>query len=44
MNSFSRVALTRRDTQQAIYEAENDINLLEIDDLATLKKSLLSDV
>lgn len=32
------------DTQQAIYEAENNINLTKIDDLAALKKSLLSDV
>ena len=32
------------DIQQAIYEAENNVNLIEIDDLAALKKSLLSDV
>ncbi len=32
------------ETKQAIYEAEHDINLGEIDDLDTFKKSMISDV
>ena len=31
-------------TQQAIYEAENNIGLTKIDDLTAFKKSLVSDV
>ena len=32
------------DTQQAIHEAEHNVDLTKIDDLSTYKKSLLSDV
>lgn len=36
--------IPNEETKQAIYEAENNINLTEIKDLMALKKSLMSDV
>ena len=36
--------IPNEETKQAIYEAENNINLTEIKDLMAFKKSLMSDV